>query len=152
MCCRGTCPDVCVLDPFPHDHPSATTTVSDIKRRRVSFYACRDTQAKRMIEINLCILLGLSRGNQSWLNCAMTSISARGNSSCYLIWLHNRGPHCWDSAYFILAKWQKCNISVNDFFSVTKKYKHATRYEWQCAKSHTCLHLQVFYLICYLLI
>lgn len=34
-----------------------------------------------MIEINLCVPLGLSRGNQSWFNCVMTSISVGENSS-----------------------------------------------------------------------
>lgn len=34
-----------------------------------------------MIEINLCVPPGLSRGNQSWFNCVMTSISVGENSS-----------------------------------------------------------------------
>lgn len=121
------------------DHPS---TVSGIKRRCVSFYACRDTQRKRMIAINLCVLLGLSRGNQSWLNCAMTSISARENSSCYLIWLHNRGAHCLESMYFILVKWRNATFLWMTLFhvSVTKKYTHAAWYEWKCSKSHTCIY------------
>lgn len=145
MCCRGICPDSCVLDPFPHDHPSAATTVSDIKRRHVSFYACRDTQSKRMIEINLCVLLGLSRGNQSWLNYAMTSISVRGNSSCYLIWLHNRGAHCWDSVYFILAKWRNATFLWMIFLSVLQRNTYMLRYEWQCAKSHMCVYIYMFF-------
>ena len=99
-----------VLDLFPLGHPSAPTTVSDIRRRRVSFYACRDTQSRRVIEINLCVLLGRSRGNQSWLNSAMTSISVRGNSSCYLIWLHNREARCPDSVYFSLVGWRNVTI------------------------------------------
>lgn len=34
-----------------------------------------------MIEINHCVPPGQSRGNQSWFNCVMTSISVGENSS-----------------------------------------------------------------------
>jgi len=74
---------MCVLDLFPHEGPSAVTRDDLTEQQYVSFSACRDS--KGMIEINLCVLQVLSKGNQSWLNCAMTSISASGNSHHYLI-------------------------------------------------------------------
>lgn len=139
---------LCVVDLFPHGHPSAATTVSDIRRRHVSFYACRDTQSRRLIEINLCVLLGPSRGNQSWLNSAMTSISVRGNSSCYLIWLHNREARCPDSVHFSLVGWR--NVTILGFFfyfnvGFTKKiHTCSTTYKNKQPNMH--LHMQVILL------
>lgn len=129
------------LDLFPHDHPSAATTVSDMKRQHVSFYACRDTQSKRMIEINLCVLPGLSRGNQSWLNYAPTSISVRGNSSCYLIWLHNRKEQCWDCLFYS-AEMEKCSMFVNVcfFMTVLQTNTHTLLHMNDNVQKSTCLH------------
>lgn len=137
---------LCVVDLFPHGHPSAATTVSDIRRRHVSFYACRDTQSRRLIEINLCVLLGPSRGNQSWLNSAMTSISVRGNSSCYLIWLHNREARCPDSVHFSLVGWR--NVTILGFFfismSVSQRNTHMQHYVYEQTAKHASTHAGIF--------
>lgn len=55
--------------------------------------------SKGQIEVNLYILWGLGRGNQSWSNYAMTSISASGNSCHYLIWLHSRVDLCFNFVF-----------------------------------------------------
>ncbi len=107
------------------------------QRRHVLFYACRHTQSVRMIEINLCVLPSLSRSHQSWLNCAMTSISAQGNSSGYLIWLHNRGALCWD---FLLFMSKKIHMLYKNTHMLYKKYTHTIQ-------KYTCY---ICYMNCYM--
>lgn len=98
-----------------------------VSKQQFLIFFFAGTRGKRMIEINLCVLRVLSRGNQSWLNCSMTSISVWGNSSCYLIWLHNRVALSWD-CFCHSVEIEKCNIFVNDFF-----------FPFQCLKdTHSC--------------
>lgn len=106
MCCRGICPDSVCIGSVSSWSPISSKNSLPRQRWHTSFYACRDIQSVNMIEINLCVLLGLSRANQLWLNCVMTSISVGGNSSCHLVWLHNREALCWNSVYFILVEWK----------------------------------------------
>lgn len=88
MCCRGICPNS--MCGSVSSWPPISNNNSRLRLKVACLVLRFQRHSKRMIEINLCVVLGLSRGNLSWLNCAMTSISARGNSSCYLVWLHNR--------------------------------------------------------------
>lgn len=78
-------PTLRILDLFPHDLPETAATLSHIKGG-IAHFTLAGTYGGAgglgEVEINLRVLLGLSRGNQSWFNSVKGPISVGEETHC----------------------------------------------------------------------